>query len=68
MEVGKFSMAELMAFHIDKILRKGGTRGLNINSIDELIEQQVKLFSYLLDKDLYIEAYKNYLAKRLLDD
>lgn len=38
LEVGKYSMAELLASHIDKILRKGGTRGLDVNSIDEIID------------------------------
>ncbi len=28
----------------------------------------VKLFTHLVDKDLFIEVYRNYLAKRLLND
>jgi hypothetical protein len=28
----------------------------------------VKLFSHLVDKDIYIQSFKNYLARRLLSE
>ena len=32
------------------------------------MEQQVKLFTFLIDKDLYIEVYHNNMARRMLQD
>ena len=68
LDVGKHSMAELLASHIDKIFKKGGIRNSGANSIDEIIEQQVALFTFLIDKDLYLEVYRNQLARRLLQE
>lgn len=60
-------MAELLATHIDKILRKGGIKGQEI-ALDEVLEHQVALFAHLIDKDLFLEVYKNQLARRLLQE
>ncbi len=60
-------MAELLASHVDKIFRKGGSRDLK-GTLDETLEQQVALFTFLIDKDLYLEVYRNQLARRLLQD
>jgi hypothetical protein len=38
LDVGKHSMAELLASHIDKIFRKGGIRSSGATSMDEIIE------------------------------
>lgn len=67
MDVGKFSLAEILAGYTDKILRKGGTKEFNLQ-VDEVIEQQVSMFTFIIDKDLYIEVYRNHLARRLLQD
>ena len=35
---------------------------------EEYLEKIVKLFTHLIDKDLFIEVYRSYLAKRLLNE
>lgn len=57
-------MAEMLSTYIDKLLRKGGTQ----DNIEELIEHVVTLFSHLIDKDLFLEVYRNQLARRLLSE
>lgn len=66
MDVGKYQIAEILAVYTDKMLRKG--KKDIASSIEELIDQQVSLFSFLIDKDLYIEVYRNNLARRLLQE
>ena len=67
MDVGKYQVAEILAVYTDKMLRKGSRKDIDGN-IEDLIDQQVSLFSFLIDKDLYIEVYRNNLARRLLQD
>lgn len=62
LDVGKHSMAELLSSYIDKLLRKGSTA----ENIDELIDNIVTIFTHLIDKDLFLEVYRNQLARRLL--
>lgn len=57
-------MAEILSSYIDKLLRKGGVT----DNIDELIENIVTLFTHLIDKDLFLEVYRNQLARRLLSE
>lgn len=49
-------MAELLSTYVDKLLRKGG--GF-VGNIDELIENIVTIFTHLIDKDLFLEVYRN---------
>jgi cullin 1 len=35
--------------------------------MEEYLEKTVQMFSYLTDKDLFAEIYRNQLAKRLLN-
>jgi cullin 1 len=65
-DVGQFSNAELMSSYCDRVLRSGGGEKLNDQEIEESIDQLVQLFSYLTDKDLFADVYRNQLAKRLL--
>ena len=58
LDVGQHSMAELLSSHIDKLLRKGGMKGGDFG-VEEMLDQQVALFAYLMDKDLFIEVYRN---------
>jgi cullin 1 len=60
-------MAEMLAAYTDTILRKGGTK-IPEDQFDEYIKSIVHLFTHLIDKDLFIEVYRSYLAKRLLND
>eukprot|EP00592_Proboscia_alata_P006262 CAMPEP_0194357350 /NCGR_PEP_ID=MMETSP0174-20130528/4836_1 /TAXON_ID=216777 /ORGANISM="Proboscia alata, Strain PI-D3" /LENGTH=757 /DNA_ID=CAMNT_0039127329 /DNA_START=64 /DNA_END=2337 /DNA_ORIENTATION=- len=64
--VGQFSNAELMSTFCDRVLKTGGEK-LNETEVDDSLEKVVQLFSYLTDKDLFAEIYRNQLAKRLLN-
>lgn len=65
-DIGKYSNAEMMSTFCDRILKTGGEK-LNETQIEEYLEKIVQLFSYLTDKDLFSEIYRNQLAKRLLN-
>lgn len=64
--VGQFSNAELMSTYCDRILKSGGEK-LSESEVEENLDRIVQLFSYLTDKDLFAEIYRNQLAKRLLN-
>jgi len=64
--VGQFTNAELMSTFCDRILKSGGER-LGETEVEENLERVVQLFSYLTDKDMFAEIYRNQLAKRLLN-
>lgn len=64
-DVGKFSMAELLPYHADKVLRKGGIKG-DKKMLEEQMDNLAQLFTYLYDKDLFLSIYSNQLARRLL--
>jgi len=58
LDVGQHTMAELISTNTDKLLRKGGSKE-NEAQLDDTLDQQVALFSYLVDKDMFIEVYRN---------
>jgi len=64
--VGKYSNAELMSTFCDRILKSGGEK-LSEAEVEESLDKIVQLFSFLTDKDLFAEIYRNQLAKRLLN-
>jgi cullin 1 len=64
--VGQFTNAELMSTFCDRILKSGGEK-LSESEVEESLQQIVQLFSYLNDKDMFAEIYRNQLAKRLLN-
>jgi len=64
--VGKYTNAELMSSFCDRILKKGGEK-LSDEEVEDNLEKVVNLFTYLTDKDLFAEIYRNQLAKRLLN-
>lgn len=64
--VGQFTTSELMSTFCDRILKSGGEK-LSETEVEENLEKIVQLFSYLTDKDLFAEIYRNQLAKRLLN-
>jgi cullin 1 len=64
--VGQFSNAELMSTFCDRILKSGGEK-LSETEVEESLDRIVQLFSYLTDKDMFAEIYRNQLAKRLLN-
>ena len=65
MDVGKFSMAEILAEYSDKILRKGGMK-VDRASLDDHLDNVISLFTFLIDKDLYLMIFRYQLARRLL--
>eukprot|EP00611_Tribonema_gayanum_P025330 TRINITY_DN573_c0_g1_i1.p1 TRINITY_DN573_c0_g1~~TRINITY_DN573_c0_g1_i1.p1 ORF type:complete len:748 (-),score=346.79 TRINITY_DN573_c0_g1_i1:64-2307(-) len=65
-DVGKFKNADLMSNFCDRILKTGGER-LSEGEVEEYLGKVVQLFSYLTDKDLFAEMYRQQLAKRLLN-
>ena len=66
-DVGKYNMSELLAYHADKILRKGGVKGEK-KVLEESLENLAQLFTYLYDKDLFLVVYRTQLARRLLQE
>jgi cullin 1 len=66
-ELGKYSFAALMSSFCDRILKKSGER-LSDDQIEVLLTKMVELFSFLTDKDLFAEIYRNQLSKRLLSE
>jgi cullin 1 len=64
-DIGKYSFAALMSSFCDRILRKSGER-LSDDQVEVLLTKMVELFSFLSDKDLFAEIYRNQLSKRLL--
>lgn len=64
-DIGKYSFAQLMSSFCDRILKKSGER-LSDDQVELLLTKMVELFSFLSDKDLFAEVYRNQLSKRLL--
>jgi cullin 1 len=64
-DIGKYSFAALMSAFCDRILKKSGER-LSDDQVETLLAKMVELFSFLSDKDLFAEIYRNQLSKRLL--
>lgn len=65
----KITMSEILAVYTDSILRKGGMKAVSDRtSEEEYLKQIVQLFTHLVEKDLFIEVYRSYLAKRLLNE
>jgi cullin 1 len=55
-----------MSTFCDRILKSGGEK-LSESEVEESLDRIVQLFSYLTDKDMFAEIYRNQLAKRLLN-
>eukprot|EP00746_Dinoflagellata_sp_MGD_P069962 gnl/MRDRNA2_/MRDRNA2_28620_c0_seq1.p1 gnl/MRDRNA2_/MRDRNA2_28620_c0~~gnl/MRDRNA2_/MRDRNA2_28620_c0_seq1.p1 ORF type:complete len:754 (+),score=149.93 gnl/MRDRNA2_/MRDRNA2_28620_c0_seq1:93-2354(+) len=64
-DIGKYSFAMLMSSFCDRILKRSGER-LSDDQVELLLTKMVDLFSFLTDKDLFAEIYRNQLSKRLL--
>ncbi len=65
-DVGNFTNAEFMSTYCDRVLKSGGEK-LSETEVEESLEKVVQLFSYLTEKDRFVEIYRNQLAKRLLN-
>lgn len=66
-DTGKVTMSELLAIYTDNILKRGGMK-IEEAKQEEYLEKIVNLFTHLIDKDLFIEVFRSYLAKRLLNE
>ena len=64
-EIGSYTVAEILATYTDNILRKNGLK-VPQDQFEAQLEKVVKLFSHLTDKDIFIEQFKNLMARRLL--
>lgn len=64
--VGKYTNAEVMSTFCDRLLKTGGEKASE-EQVENYLEKVVHLFSYLTDKDLFAEIYRNQMAKRLLN-
>ncbi|XP_060668646.1 cullin-1 [Ziziphus jujuba] len=62
------SSAELLAAVCDNILKKGGSKKLSDEAIEEILEKIVKMLAFIIDKDLFGELCRRKLARRLLFD
>lgn len=60
----KEKTAELIASFCDGLLKSGSTMKLTDEDVEPFLEKTVQLFSYLSDKDIFGEIYRNQLAKR----
>lgn len=65
--IGQFTNAELFSTYCDRVLKSGGGEKMSEAEVEQSLDQVVQLFSYLTDKDLFAEIYRNQLAKRLLN-
>ena len=60
----KEKTADLIATFCDRLLKSGSVEKLDDTEIENHLEKTAQLFSYLIDKDVFAEIYKNQLAKR----
>lgn len=65
-DIGKHSFAALMSAFCDRILKKSSGERHSEDQVELLLTKMVELFSFLSDKDLFAEIYRNHLSKRLL--
>jgi cullin 1 len=59
------SGTQAIAGYCDRLLRSGGER-LSDELLQEELQSVVNLFSYIVDKDMFGDAYRQALSKRLL--
>lgn len=59
-------MADVLAAFCDRVLKTGGEK-MSDSDAEDCLERTVQLFSYLTDKDVFADIYRNQLAKRILN-
>eukprot|EP00164_Ancoracysta_twista_P002994 GFYU01003990.1.p1 GENE.GFYU01003990.1~~GFYU01003990.1.p1 ORF type:complete len:730 (-),score=273.89 GFYU01003990.1:441-2630(-) len=64
-DVNKSGTPEMMSNYCDHMLKVGAEK-LSEEKLEEVLDKVVRLFSYLSDKDMFVEYYRKQLAKRLL--
>jgi len=63
---GKFNIPRLLNFYIDSIIKGKEKDVSGDDETDEVLGRLVSLFSYLQDKDEFLEYFRKALCKRLL--
>lgn len=66
-DIGNYPMPLLLSNYCDQLLRQRLPLPPGV-SLEALFDQLVCLFEHLLDKDYFIEIYRNQLARRILSD
>ena len=61
------SPVEILASFLDKIMKKTDSNSTTSN-LEVLIDDSVKLFKHIRNKDVFIENYRELLGKRLLSE
>uniref|UniRef100_A0A7S1UFT6 Cullin family profile domain-containing protein n=1 Tax=Phaeomonas parva TaxID=124430 RepID=A0A7S1UFT6_9STRA len=61
----KQSTNEVLVRYLDRVLR-GLERGLGEAAVERSLENIMGIFTYLTDKDFFLEVHRNLLCKRLL--
>ena len=64
MNIGSYRMSELLAMFCDLILR--GKEKMSEDVAQDTLERVVRLLMYMTDRDVFLENYRQMLAKRLL--
>ncbi len=64
--VDGINIPEMIAYFCDKLLKSGNSEKLEEADIENYLDKNIVIFSYVYAKDLFIETYSSYLAKRLL--
>lgn len=63
------SFSQLLAKYVDSLLKKGGdANNSNEQWLSTQLTRVVDIFSYVIDKDVFGEAHRSLLSKRLLND
>jgi len=65
-ECGKFNIPRILNFYIDNIIRGKLKNNAMEDEMEEELQDLVNIFTYLQDKDEFIEYYRKQLCKRLL--
>jgi len=65
-ETLKTNTVYILVSYADKILRGSGDK-LDETQIEDILNNMITLSGYLTDKDIFEETYRNYFAKRLLN-
>lgn len=61
----RYSNTEMIATYADRVLRSGGEK-LSEEQIESALDSVVALFTFITDKDVFADIYRNQLCKRLL--
>eukprot|EP01053_Blabericola_migrator_P005509 Blabericola_migrator_1__5508@NODE_280_length_10436_cov_136_209085_g230_i0_p3_GENE_NODE_280_length_10436_cov_136_209085_g230_i0NODE_280_length_10436_cov_136_209085_g230_i0_p3_ORF_typecomplete_len780_score202_10Cullin/PF00888_22/3_5e123Cullin_Nedd8/PF10557_9/2_5e26DUF501/PF04417_12/0_11Cyclin_C/PF02984_19/6_2e02Cyclin_C/PF02984_19/4_1Cyclin_C/PF02984_19/1_1e03HEPN_DZIP3/PF18738_1/0_33RGS/PF00615_19/3_5e03RGS/PF00615_19/1_3e03RGS/PF00615_19/1_1RGS/PF00615_19/2_6e03_NODE_280_length_10436_cov_136_209 len=69
-DVGPFPMAAFLCTFADKLIRRPPNASIPLpmttEAMEVMVHQLVTLFSFLSDKDLFAEGYRQQLARRLI--